>query len=45
MAYEHLAAVIRKVAEARGWRVGDLDAVLWTFEQPASADGVGQESN
>lgn len=41
MAYEHLAAVIRKAAESRGWRVGDLDAVLWTFEQPASADRAG----
>ena len=27
--YDHLSAVIRHAAELRGWRVGDLDALLW----------------
>lgn len=27
--YNHLSAVIRKAAELSGWRVGDLDALLW----------------
>lgn len=29
MGYDHLVAVLRTAASIRGWRVGDLDAVLW----------------
>lgn len=27
--YEHLSAVLGEAARRRGWRIGDLDAVLW----------------
>lgn len=29
LSYDHLAAVIRLVAERRGWRPGDVDGTLW----------------
>lgn len=29
--YGHLAAVIRRAAEIRGWRPGDLDGTLWNL--------------
>jgi hypothetical protein len=29
--YDHLAAVIRRAAEIRGWRPGDLDGTLWNL--------------
>lgn len=29
MSYQHLSAVIHAAARSRGWRPGDLDAVLW----------------
>jgi hypothetical protein len=29
LSYDHLSAVIHRVAQHRGWRPGDLDAALW----------------
>lgn len=32
--YGHLSAVLHEAARIRGWRVGDLDALLWKTHEP-----------
>lgn len=38
--YSHLAALIREVADARGWRAGDLDAAIWAYDLDAPTKKV-----